>query len=303
MEKTYNSTWDKARDLVKHNMINEACSALDVCIKMYAQRYNECRAVDTLAAVKARKMLEDAVVIKNELVENGATSMVLAYFDREKTSITPAPAKQSAGSGWLAELFKAQLHSVVEISTDSAGGTGFIISPKGYLLTNQHVVEDVDTATAKYSDIIGGDKFRIKVVAVSDKDTDVALCSFSLKGNGAIKPVKRVVNYDKSVEPGMDVGMIGNSLGYGLSPIGGRVRYVKHRGINLACDMGSNHGDSGSPIFNIRGECIGINKAKLTRKNDEKVDAWELATPMDKIEELLKKWSDEYNLDLGMDIK
>lgn len=303
MQKTYNSTWDRARDLVKHNKIKEACDALDLCIALYAQRYNECRATDTMSAIKARKMCEDAVAIKNELIENGITDKVKAYFDWDKEQRTQTVTKQSDGIGWLAELFKAQLHSVVEISTRFAGGTGFIISSKGYLLTNRHVVEDVDTATAKYSDAIGGGEFKIKVVAVSDENADLALCSFSIKESGEVKPVKRIASYDKSVVPGMDVGMIGNSLGDGLSPIGGRVRYAKHHGVNLACDMGSNHGDSGSPIFNNRGECIGINKAKLTRKNDEKVDAWELATPMDKIEELLKKWMDEYNLDLATDIK
>ena len=60
----------------------------------------------------------------------------------------------------------------------------------------------------------------------------------------------------------------------------------------------SNPGDSGGPVFNRIGECIGINKSRTVAVNGTAAEAYANATPMDKIDELLKKWTDANYIEL-----
>ncbi len=135
-------------------------------------------------------------------------------------------------------------------------GSGFIISPAGYILTNAHVVADADTVTIRLTD---RREFRAKVVG-ADKQTDVAL----LKIDAHSLPTVRL---GKSTEASVGewVVAIGSPFGFENSVTAGIVS-AKARSLPdsayvpfIQTDVAVNPGNSGGPLFNLAGEVIGIN--------------------------------------------
>lgn len=206
--------------------------------------------------------------------------------------------------GWCAEVFEKNKSAVVEISVSSsesgASGTGFIISSNGYLITNDHVVYDEESQgyypKAKMS--FAGSKKSYKLnILFSDKKADVALCSFNPEEVVEFGVIKRITDYSQVLQ-GADCLVIGNAFGMGLAPFTGVVRFTKNDSGNLVYTAPSNPGDSGGPVLNRQGECIGINKSKTLSVNHVSADGYANATPMDKIDELLKKWCEANGIEL-----
>lgn len=142
-------------------------------------------------------------------------------------------------------------------------GSGFIISPDGYLLTNNHVVEGADTIKVKLAD---GREFTAVVVG-TDPQSDVAV----IKVEGKNLPYLRFGDSDK-LDIGEWVIAIGNPFGLqqtvtvGVVSAKGRSRI----GINdyedfIQTDAAINPGNSGGPLINIHGEVIGMNTAIVSR--------------------------------------
>lgn len=210
--------------------------------------------------------------------------------------------------GWCADVFERNKTAIVEVSVyktasgtaSSAVGTGFIISDKGYLLTNDHVVFDEETGSyyPKTKMSFAGDKKRYQIeVLFSDKKTDLAFCSFKPDEIKGYTSVTRIADYSHTL-PGADCLVIGNAFGMGLAPFTGIVRFVKNTDGDLMYTAPSNPGDSGGPVFNRQGECIGINKSKTVTINNKPAAAYTNATPMDKINEMLYKWTTLNNIKL-----
>lgn len=198
--------------------------------------------------------------------------------------------------GWCADVFEKNKSAVVQIfcsnSERGANGTGFIISEHGYLLTNDHVVydDDNDGYFPKLKMTFAGNKKGYPIqVLFSDKKADIALCSFAKDAVGDFGVIKRIADYS-ALKQGADCLVIGNAFGMGLAPFTGVVRFTKNDKGNLVYTAPSNPGDSGAPVLDRQGECIGINKSKTTAINNVEAEGYANATPMDKIDELLTKW-------------
>src|SRR5690554_881073 len=141
-------------------------------------------------------------------------------------------------------------------------GSGFIISPDGYILTNNHVVADADEIIVRLSD-------RSELVAElvgTDSRTDVAL--LKVKGKGL--PVVRI-GKSRDLKVGEWVLAIGSPFGFDHSVTAG---IVSATGRNLPSDnyvpfiqtdVAINPGNSGGPLFNLKGEVVGINSQIFTR--------------------------------------
>jgi serine protease Do len=139
-------------------------------------------------------------------------------------------------------------------------GSGFIIDPKGLVLTNNHVVQDAVSIRVKLDD---GREFEGKTVG-RDPLTDVALVRLS--GNIQNLPVVKLGDSD-AMRVGDWVVAIGNPFGLASSVSAGIIS-AKSREIRatvyddfLQTDAAINPGNSGGPLFNLRGEVIGINTA------------------------------------------
>ena len=288
-----------------------------------------------LQKAKTRAFIERWVKVASILREQGITEEVLLCFGLSKCanksvpetrSINPSsksiiPEKlskttnnidideitvnPSKSQGWAADIFEKYKNAVVRILAGDKTGTGFVISKNGFLLTNEHLV----SSAMKKGRNIGvymsfcdkNDRHVLQVIS-TDKEADVALCKFDSKAINFFSIVRRIKDYS-SVQQGADVLVIGNGFAMGLAPFTGTVKFVRaeYSG-NLIYTAPSNPGDSGGPVFNRNGECIGINKSiiKTVALGEKVIEANGMtnATHMEKIDELLQKWSKAYALNL-----
>ncbi len=144
-----------------------------------------------------------------------------------------------------------------------AAGSGFIIASDGYILTNNHVVEDADKITVRLAD---KREFPAKVVG-ADPQSDVAI----LKIDGKDLPVLALGNSD-SLEVGEWVIAIGSpfelsqTVTVGVVSAKGRNRMgITDYENFIQTDAAINPGNSGGPLLNIRGEAVGMNTAIFSR--------------------------------------
>ena len=138
-------------------------------------------------------------------------------------------------------------------------GSGFIIDASGYVITNNHVVDDADEVTVTLSD---KSKYKAKIIG-RDKKTDLALLKVEAKKD---LPFVALGDSD-AMRVGDWVIAIGNPYGLGGSVTQGIIS-ARQRSINagpfddfLQTDASINRGNSGGPLFNLKGEVIGINTA------------------------------------------
>jgi len=141
-------------------------------------------------------------------------------------------------------------------------GSGFIVSADGLILTNAHVVDDAQKVTVKLTD---RREFEARVIG-SDEKSDVAV----LKIDAQNLPVVRLGD-PRSLQVGEWVVAIGSPFGFENSVTAG---IVSAKGRNLPddtyvpfiqTDVAVNPGNSGGPLFNLRGEVVGINSQIYSR--------------------------------------
>ncbi len=141
----------------------------------------------------------------------------------------------------------------------TGAGTGFIIDPAGYVVTNEHVVHDADEVTVRLAD---EREFVAKVVG-RDPKLDLSLLKLE---NAKDLPAVRLGS-SEALRIGEHVLAVGNPFGLGHTVTLGIVS-AKSRSIGagpyddfIQTDASINPGNSGGPLFNWRGEVIGINTA------------------------------------------
>jgi len=141
-------------------------------------------------------------------------------------------------------------------------GSGFIVSPDGYLMTNAHVVANADEVTVRMTD---RREYSAKVIGV-DERTDVAV----LKIDATDLPYVRLGD-PEAVKVGEWVVAIGSPFGFENSVTAGIVS-AKSRSLPgdaytpfIQTDVAVNPGNSGGPLFNLNGEVVGINSQIYSR--------------------------------------
>ncbi|MDX2027059.1 MAG: DegQ family serine endoprotease [Alphaproteobacteria bacterium] len=141
----------------------------------------------------------------------------------------------------------------------TALGSGFVIDPSGYIVTNNHVIQDADEITVILQD---DTNLPAKVVG-RDKKTDLALLKVTYKS-----PLPAVIWGDsEKVRVGDWIIAIGDPYGLGGTVTAGIIS-ARARNINsgpydeyLQTDASINRGNSGGPMFNMDGEVVGVNTA------------------------------------------
>lgn len=149
---------------------------------------------------------------------------------------------------------------------DVGGGSGFIVSEDGYIITNKHVAGDTDASYTVFTN--DGKKYDAKVVA-SDPTQDIAVIKIS---GTDFTPI--TLGDSDGVKLGQTAIAIGNSLGefrnsVSVGVISGLARTVTASGSGrtetiqgvIQTDAAINLGNSGGPLLNLKGEVIGINTA------------------------------------------
>ena len=154
--------------------------------------------------------------------------------------------------------------------TKIGGGSGFIISPDGYVITSRHVVTDSD---ADYTVILEPEKKYPAKVLARDPINDIAI----LKIKGDNLPYLELDDSDK-IQLGEEVVAVGNPLGefhdtLSSGIVSGMSRFIQARdhftmqeqrlrGL-IQTDAAINPGNSGGPLVNMKGEVIGVNTAAV----------------------------------------
>jgi serine protease Do len=141
-------------------------------------------------------------------------------------------------------------------------GTGVIIDPRGYVVTNHHVVDGVRQIQVTLAD---GSRHTAKLIQ-RDSETDLAIIKFQ---TSQPQPVIKI-GTSSDLMPGEPVIAIGNAYGYDHTVTRGIVSAL-HRSVQVSdaqhyddliqTDAAINPGNSGGPLLNIDGEMIGINVA------------------------------------------
>ena len=142
-------------------------------------------------------------------------------------------------------------------------GSGVIINPKGYIVTNQHVVEAADEIEVALAD---GKKFAAKVVG-SDPETDLAVLKVEAQNLPAI-----TLGQAENLRVGDVVLAIGNPLGVGQTVTMGIVSALHRTGLAIntfenfiQTDAAINQGNSGGALIDSSGNLVGINTAILSQ--------------------------------------
>ena len=141
-------------------------------------------------------------------------------------------------------------------------GSGFIVSADGYILTNAHVVDMADDVTVKLND---KREFKAKVIG-ADKRTDVAVIKIEATGLPAV-----TIGNPEKLRVGEWVLAIGSPFGFESTVTAGIVS-AKGRSLPqenyvpfIQTDVAINPGNSGGPLFNMKGEVVGINSQIYSR--------------------------------------
>ena len=199
--------------------------------------------------------------------------------------LTPAQIYQQYSAG-VVEVFStfsaSQSQQQSPFGQPSGGaaqalGSGFVVSSEGYIITNAHVVEDNGTRASSVSVMFknadGTDSTKVPATIVGiDETSDVAL--LKIDPTKAPQLLALTLGDSSAVQVGEPVVAIGNPLGYDFTVTSGIVSAVNR---NLESPNGSvipdgiqtdaaiNSGNSGGPLFNAKGEVIGINEQIATQ--------------------------------------
>ena len=149
---------------------------------------------------------------------------------------------------------------------DRDSGSGFLLTPDGEILTNQHVVDGAERLNVKLAD---GRSLRARVIG-ADPDTDVAL----IKVDGVAGLPVATLGDSSALRPGEWVCAIGNPLAYEHTVTVGVVSYVGRKLFDeslddyIQTDAAIDFGNSGGPLINAAGAVVGINSAISSEGNN-----------------------------------
>ncbi len=245
-------------------------------------KYWEDRTEDTI------KMLTGKIDELQKQIDQSASSAIGA-IPTDGSAMTPS------------QLYAANVNSVVAISTTvqasnfygssqgTSSGSGFVLTEDGYVITNYHVVEN---ATAIEVITHDGTEYTAKLVG-HDANNDLAVLKVEASGLAAA-----TLGSSNDLVIGDMVAAIGNPLGELASTqtigyVSGIDREVATDSITtismIQTDAAINPGNSGGPLFNMKGEVIGITTAKYsgTTGSGASIEGIGFAIPIDDVEPLI----------------
>ncbi len=170
-----------------------------------------------------------------------------------------------------------------QVTETASSGSGFIISEDGYIVTNYHVIEGANTLTVIMNN---EDEYAATVVGY-DSSNDFALIKIDATG---LTPV--VMGDSDDLIVGDQVAAIGNPLGEMTNSLTVGYISVKDRSVTidnsiinmLQTDAAISPGNSGGPLFNMKGEVIGITTAKYV---DDAIEGIGFAIPINDISQMI----------------
>jgi len=207
-----------------------------------------------VAAKSAPDSFADLVEQLSPAVVNISTVQTIERSDRRSR----VPEGVPFGEFW--EQFRDRFEEDEEPRTARSLGSGFIIDASGIVITNNHVIEEADEITVRLKD---DEEYEATVIG-RDELSDVAVLQIT-PNNGEKFPFVKLGDSDAD-RIGDWVMAIGNPFGFGGSVSAGIIS-ARGRALGQAdveyiqTDAPINRGNSGGPLFNMKGEVIGVNTA------------------------------------------
>jgi S1-C subfamily serine protease len=196
----------------------------------------------------------DEIRQENQVSLNEITKIIADQKRNFNDEIALLKASEEDFSGIIENVLKG----VVSVRTERSIGSGFLISPAGYVVTNAHVIQDASNVRISTFD---GEEISASVVGI-DVFTDLAL----LKVPGVFPFLE--LEYSDEIQTGEKVIAIGNPLGLSFTVTEGIVSAVNRQGPNgleayIQTDVTLNPGNSGGPLISKEGKVIGVNNFKI----------------------------------------
>jgi serine protease Do len=210
-----------------------------------------------LAAIPTLAIAADAIPVSR--AGNPRRTPIVEVVEKVKDAVVNIHSERTVAPAAGAE----ELYGIAAAPSRVNGmGTGIVIDPRGYIITNHHVIDDVQVIRVRLSD---GSTYPAKVVA-RDHDSDLALLK--------IEPRKALTTIPLGTANDLMIGetvlAVGNAFGYEHTVTKGIVSAL-HRDVTLNKEMAYksliqtdtpiNPGNSGGPLVNIQGELVGVNVA------------------------------------------
>jgi serine protease Do len=202
--------------------------------------------------------------------------------------LTPGQVYAQNKKSVVAISCSAKVNQYGQIGTVTSSGSGFVLTEDGYVITNYHVIEGAEIVNVITYD---GTEYRAMVKGY-DANNDLAVLKVDVEGLPAAK-----IGSSNDLIIGDMVVAIGNPLGELTSTqtvgyISGKDRDVSTDGtlINmLQTDAAINPGNSGGPLFNMKGEVIGITTAKYsgTTSSGATIEGIGFAIPIDDVTKMI----------------
>ena len=242
------------------------------------------------------------------LVINKYTSNDASNTSENSSSVTTEVLYSNQEEGTYAKAINKAIDTVVQISTKATSsttnifgqsttsdatvlGSGVIISSDGYIVTNNHVVEDA----SEVSVILNNDETYDATIIGTDTKTDLALIKIEATGLA----YSSLVDSD-TLELGQEVVAIGNSLGKGTSSTNGIISALNREvTINnytmtlILTNAEVNSGNSGGGLFDMNGNLVGIVNAKImsqtTSSSSTSVEGMGYAIPSNTVKTIVEE--------------
>ena len=203
----------------------------------------------------------------NSMTDNDANELIVTNGDYGET-VGEVTGIERSYEYSLIDIFEKSEESIVQVSvlrgeSDGGMGSGFVYSDEGYVITNQHVVQDAERVMITFLD---GEAYIGNVVG-SDRDLDIAVVKVE-PTNTYLQPIK--IGDSSKLKVGEKIAAIGNPFGLSGSMTSGIVSQMgrllpQETGYSIPdviqTDAAINPGNSGGPLINMKGEVVGINTA------------------------------------------
>ena len=203
----------------------------------------------------------------NSITNNDTSELIVTNGDYGET-VGEVTGIERSYEYSLIDIFEKSEASIVQVSvvrgeSDGGMGSGFVYSDEGYVITNQHVVQDAERVMITFLD---GEAYIGNVIG-TDRDLDIAVVKVE-PTNTYLQPIK--IGDSSKLKVGEKIAAIGNPFGLSGSMTSGIVSQMgrllpQETGYSIPdviqTDAAINPGNSGGPLINMKGEVVGINTA------------------------------------------
>src|SRR5947209_9747418 len=211
-----------------------------------------------LAAAPALTRAETPALPVSRTTSNPRRTPIVEVVEKVKDAVVNIHSERTVAATGAEDIYG----TAAAPSRVTGMGTGIVLDPRGYIITNHHVIDDVQVIRVRLSD---GSTYPAKVIA-RDHDNDLALLKIEVRRPLATIPLGTA----QDLMIGETVLAVGNAFGYEHTVTTGIVSALK-RDVTLNRDMAYksliqtdtpiNPGNSGGPLVNINGELVGVHVA------------------------------------------